>query len=224
MKYDPQRHHRRSIRLKGYDYTQVGAYFVTLVAKNRECLFGEITAEGEMRLNDAGQIAAEEWERTPTIRAEIELDAWVVMPNHVHGIIVINNANAVVVGADGRPPLPDPTGRPPLPDPTGHPPLPDPTGRPPLPDPTGRPPLQPQRAPKSLGAFVAGYKSVVTKRINEIRAMPGVPVWQRNYHEHILRNEDELHRIRQYIANNPLKWALDEENPRKAGRPAAPTP
>jgi REP element-mobilizing transposase RayT len=181
-RFDPARHHRRSIRLKGYDYTRAGAYFVTMVVKNRECLFGEVVA-GEMRLNALGQIAAEEWERTPAIRAEIELDEWVVMPNHVHGIIVIT---ANIVGATGRSPLPGP-------------------------------------AKRSLGAFVAGYKSAVTKRINEHRATPGVPVWQRNYYEHIVRNDEALHRIRRYIAENPLRWALDDENPRKGDRPVAPT-
>lgn len=192
MTFDPAKHHRRSIRLKGYDYAQAGAYFVTLVTQGRECVFGEMV-DGEMRLNEYGRIAADEWERTPVIRAEIELDAWVVMPNHIHGIIVINPA---VVGADGRPPLPAVVRA---------------DGRPPRP-PTGRPP-DIQRAPRSLSSFVAGFKSAATKRINERRGTPGVPVWQRNYYERIIRNENELNRIRKYIADNPLKWELDAENP-----------
>jgi REP element-mobilizing transposase RayT len=174
-KFAPARHHRRSIRLKGYDYTAAGAYFVTLVTHQRGCIFGEIVAD-EMWLNALGEIVAEEWERTPTIRAEMELDEWVVMPNHIHGIVVITTVGVGAdVGADGRPPL--------------------------------------QRAPKSLGAFVAGFKSVVTKRINEHRATPGQPVWQRNYYEHIIRNEAALAHLRAYIHNNPLKWALDNDNP-----------
>lgn len=89
MRYDPDKHHRRSIRLHGYDYAQAGAYFVTICTQNRECLFGDIE-DGEMRLNDYGRVVEEEWLRTATIRREVELDAFIVMPNHVHGIIVIN--------------------------------------------------------------------------------------------------------------------------------------
>ena len=88
MKYDPNVHHRRSIRLQGYDYSQAGAYFVTICTRNRKCIFGEILG-GEMRLNEVGRIVSREWIRTAEIRTEIELDAWVVMPNHFHAILVI---------------------------------------------------------------------------------------------------------------------------------------
>lgn len=90
MKYDPARHHRRSIRLKGYDYTQMGAYFVTICAQNRECLFGDVV-DGEMRLNDAEGIVAESWQWLATQHDYVELDAWIIMPNHLHGIIVITD-------------------------------------------------------------------------------------------------------------------------------------
>ena len=186
MTHDPARHHRRSIRLRDYDYTQAGAYFVTLCAQGRECLFGTITA-GEMVLNELGQIVHEEWKRSSEIRREIELDEFVVMPNHMHGIVWIVEMNDV--RADGRPPQPNPV--------RAH----------------GRASQPPQRAPKSLGSFVAGFKSAVTKRINEQRGMPRVPVWQRNYYEHIIRNDADLQRIRQYIVNNPLKWELDQLHP-----------
>src|SRR3970282_109225 len=86
MRYNPEKHHRRSIRLGGYDYGQSGAYFVTICTKNRECLFGEIV-DGKMRLNHSGQIVQEEWSRTSIVRPDVELDAFVIMPNHVHGII-----------------------------------------------------------------------------------------------------------------------------------------
>ena len=104
---------RRSIRLKGYDYTQAGAYFVTIVAHNRTCLFGDILG-GDMRLSSAGHAAQEQWLRSSDIREEIELDAFVVMPNHLHGIVVVKSPGAadappVDVGAHGRAPL-----RPPL--------------------------------------------------------------------------------------------------------------
>ncbi|MGH2568954.1 MAG: transposase [Bacteroidota bacterium] len=89
MKYNPRLHHRRSIRLKGYDYSSEGGYFVTICTHNRECLFGEVVEE-KMRLNEIGQIVKEEWARTSEIRQEVGLDAFVVMPNHLHGVIIIN--------------------------------------------------------------------------------------------------------------------------------------
>ena len=191
MTYDPARHQRRSIRLKGYDYTQAGAYFVTLCVQGRECLFGTITA-GEMILNELGQIVYEEWKRSSEIRREMELDEFVVMPNHMHGILWILESDDV--RAHGRAPQP---------------------GGAPIVRADGRPPQRqpPQRAPKSLGSFVAGFKSAATKRINEQRGMPGAPVWQRNYYEHIIRNDADLQRIREYIVNNPLKWDLDQLHP-----------
>ena len=181
MKYDPEKHHRHSIRLKDYGYTQAGAYFATICTWDRVCLCGEIL-DGEMRLNDIGRIVTEEWARSCEIRQEIELDEWIVMPNHVHGIIVIVHT---------------------LEDVRAH----------------GRAPLQQDktvlhRKPRSLSSFIAGFKSGATKRINETRGTPGVPVWQRNYYEHVIRNEESLNEIRQYIAGNPMRWAEDEENPK----------
>ena len=152
---------RRSIRLQGYDYSQAGAYFLTICTHDRECLFGEIV-HGKMRLNDAGRIVADEWLKTEEIRNEIELDEWVVMPNQLHGIVVITST----VGAHGRAPLQS----------SNHHGL--------------------YRQPKSLGSLVAGYKSAVTKRINELRQTPRAKLWQRNYWEH--------------IHNNPAQWELDK--------------
>jgi putative transposase len=104
MKYDPDKHHRRSIRLPGYDYSQPGAYFVTICAYQRQCIFGDVI-DGQMRLNQYGAIVADEWQKSSIIRREIELDAWVVMPNHFHGIVIIENnvrANGnEYVGANG---------------------------------------------------------------------------------------------------------------------------
>jgi REP element-mobilizing transposase RayT len=100
MRRDPEVHHRRSIRLKGYDYRQAGAYFVTICAWHRECLFGQVL-DGEMRLSRWGEIVQQEWISTSDIRQEIELDVFVVMPNHLHGIVRI----AGPVGAHGRAPL-----------------------------------------------------------------------------------------------------------------------
>src|SRR5688572_16078788 len=101
MKSGLEKPHRRSIRLKGYNYAQVGSYFITAVTRHRHCLFGEIV-EGAMRLNEFGQIVQDEWLKSTNIRREIELDVFVVMPNHVHGILTIIDAD---VGATGRSPL-----------------------------------------------------------------------------------------------------------------------
>ena len=110
MKFDPQIHHRRSIRLQGCDYSQSGAYFVTLVAWQRECLFGEV-GHGEMQLNELGEIVRDEWEKSALIRREVELGAYVVMPNHFHAIAILQNDDvcATSAGVIGRSPLPMPT-------------------------------------------------------------------------------------------------------------------
>ena len=88
MTFDPDKHHRRSLRLKDYDYSRAGAYFVTICTHGRECLFGEIM-DGEMRLNDAGQAAQADWVRLPERFQSIELDEFVIMPNHLHGVILV---------------------------------------------------------------------------------------------------------------------------------------
>ena len=175
MKYEPEKHHRRSIRLQGYDYSQPGAYFVTICTQDRACLFGDVVND-EMELNALGVIVRKEWFRSADIRQEIKLhhDEFVVMPNHVHGIVWLIGDD---VGAHGRAPL------------------------------------QWQRLAKSLGSFIAGFKSAVTKCINEYRHTPGTPVWQRNYYEHVIRDDASLDRTRQYIIDNPARWAFDRENP-----------
>ncbi|MDJ0636071.1 MAG: transposase [Xenococcaceae cyanobacterium MO_188.B29] len=103
MKYNPDIHHRQSIRLPGYDYSQAGAYFITLCAEQRQCIFGDII-DGQMILNQYGAIIADEWQKSSVIRQEIELDTWVVMPNHFHGIVIINKNT---IGANGCSPLRD---------------------------------------------------------------------------------------------------------------------
>jgi REP element-mobilizing transposase RayT len=175
MNYSPGQHRRRSIRLSGYDYSQNGAYFITVCTKNRQCLLGEIE-NGEMRLNDAGRIVVAEWMKTAEIRSGIELDACVVMPNHFHGIFVVSDGR----GTARRAPTVERFGQP---------------------------------VPGSIPTVIRAFKSAVTKRINEMRQIPGEPLWQRNYYEHVIRNDDELNRIRQYIIDNPAKWDMDKENP-----------
>jgi REP element-mobilizing transposase RayT len=191
LKYDPCEHHRRSIRLQGYDYAQAGAYFVTICTQNRECFFGDAEV-GEMRLNDAGRMAQTVWEEMSIHYACVETDTFVVMPNHIHGIIVL-------VGAAPR----------------------------------GRPeygsPLEKGRAldggqPRgvaptlSLAGVVHRFKTMTTKRyVDGVKQFGWPPfcgrLWQRNYYEHIIRDEDSLNRIREYIINNPLQWEFDPENP-----------
>ena len=105
MKYDPSRHHRRSIRLKGYDYSQAGAYFITLCAQDRECLFGEVV-DGEMRLNDAGRMIESVWNEIPLFYPGVDIDEFAVMPNHVHGIVILAGAtpgDPVGAAPRGRP-------------------------------------------------------------------------------------------------------------------------
>jgi REP element-mobilizing transposase RayT len=184
MTFNPQKHHRRSIRLKGYDYTQPGAYFVTLVTHDRECLFGEIV-DGEMRLNEAGRMAEWTWFDLPNHIDNIELDAFVVMPNHVHGIIIIREP----VGAGSEPAPTEPA----------------PTSAPTAPPPANR--------NHGLPEIVRQFKTFSARRINALRNITGRPVWQRNYYEHIIRDEKSLKRIREYIAANPQQWANDDEHP-----------
>jgi putative transposase len=202
MKYDPDKHHRGSIRLKGYDYAQAGAYFITICANERECLFGEIV-DGAMHLSEIGNVVEEEWLRSPKIRREIELDEWVIMPNHLHGIIIILPEPVVGgVGTHGRASLrraPLNIGRASLRTGPGD---------------EGCTPLR--RKPRSVSSFVAGFKSVTTKRINILRNSPSAPVWQRNYYEHVIRSDADLGRIRVYISDNPARWDSDEENPANA--------
>ena len=168
--------HRRSIRLREYDYTEVGAYFVTICTYNRECLFGEIV-HGEMRLNGFGKTIEDEWLRTATIRPYIELEGGVIIPNHVHGIVSVRD--------EGR-------GKARLVPTTGT---------------FGRP------VAGSLPTIIGAFKSASTRRINEMRGTPRAPLWQRNYFEHVIRNEAELSRVRKYIALNPSRWGDDISNP-----------
>lgn len=173
---DAEGHHRHSIRLKAFDYGQAGAYFVTIVTHERETLFGSVF-DGAMANNSAGQIAAEEWSRAGDVRPNVVVDAFAVMPNHIHGIIVLTEpagANRRLAPAPGML-TPPPAG--------------------------------------SLGAIIAQFKSITTKRINRLRGTPALPIWQRNYFEHIIRNDKSLDRIREYIADNPARWEHDPENP-----------
>jgi putative transposase len=183
--FDPKKHHRRSIRLPGYDYSQAGAYFMTIVAYQRDCLFGEIINR-EMKLNNFGKIAEECWIAIPEHFTNVELGAYVIMPNHVHGIIVVHE----MVDDDRR----------------------------------GAALLRPYDnntnshkinvKPGSLGAIIRSYKSAVSYRINKEHNATGI--WQRNYYEHIIRNETDLQNKSDYIEANPILWDQDDNNPYNA--------
>ena len=177
MKYNAKGHKRKSIRLRGYDYSQQGMYFVTVCTSDKKCNLGKIMND-DMKLNKYGHIVEKELLKSNIIRKEICINNYVIMPNHLHIIVSI-------VGADGRSPLQQHT--------------------------TFR------MKPKSLSSFMSGFKSTVTKQINILHKTPGTPFWQRNYYEHIIRNEKKLSKIREYIINNPLKWLLDRENPNRKG-------
>ena len=199
MRYNPLIHHRKSIRLKGYDYSGEGMYYVTVPTHDRQEIFGSI-ADGIMLLSDAGRIVQEEWLRTPFVRLDVSLDEYVIMPDHVHGIIVINDER----NGDSES-LNNPDGAycntPQRDTPQRDTPQRDSPRR-----------ETPFRSPsRTLGAIMRGFKGASTKRINEQRGTPGAKVWQRNYYEHIVRDGKDLDRIRRYIRKNIEAWMLKEE-------------
>ena len=172
MNFDPALHHRRSVRLKGYDYARAGAYFITLCAQDRACVFGQIR-NGVLHPSAIGLIARAQWDAIPDRHPAASLDAFVVMPNHIHGIMYITDVGAPLAGAQSD---------------------------------TGRP----QGSP--LHVVVGAYKSLVFKQALPEAKQAGRllgKLWQRNYWEHVVRNETELHAIREYIQNNPTQWDLD---------------
>jgi REP element-mobilizing transposase RayT len=220
--YDPHLHHRRSIRLKGYDYSQPGAYFITQVTWQRDCLFGEII-DGVMQLNSTGKIIQSEWQRLAFHFHNIKLDAFMVMPNHLHGTIVIDPVGATPkppsvfnpVGATRQPPCETPDSNTPLPDrmtdSLDGSPLQKPS--PSLTESLLQAPSRSGPIPNSLGAMIGQFKSRATKRVWSLPEMDHSLIWQRNYYEHIVRNDFEYKQIIQYIETNPLKWQEDQLHP-----------
>ncbi len=184
MSYDPQKHHRHSIRLKEYNYTQPGAYFITICTKGRQCLFGNVV-QWEMQLNFLGYIAFKCWQTIPDHFPHIELDTFVVMPNHIHGILIItDNPVGTMHCLALKQHSEDNTEK------------------------FGKP------VRGSISTVIGSYKSVVSKRINIIWQTKGQSIWQRNFYEHIGREQKSIDHIREYIVNNPQSWADDPENPR----------
>ena len=187
-KFDPQKHHRHSIRVQGYDYAQNGAYFVTIVTRHRDFLFGKIV-NAEMVLNEYGKIADECWRAIPEHFLNVESGAYVIMPNHVHGIVVIraNESLLTMKTVDDR------------------------RGAAMLRPYDEQNPHKINVKPGSLGAIVRSYKSAVSYRIN--KEHNATSIWQRNYYEHIIRDETDLQNKTDYIEANPSLWDEDENNP-----------
>jgi REP element-mobilizing transposase RayT len=179
IRFNSAQHNRQSIRLKGYDYSREGAYFITICAHDRACLFGKVT-KGAMRANLFGEVVAEEWLRTSHLRSHVITDTYVLMPNHLHGVLVITGRGTLQRAPTEKHQNIERFGKP---------------------------------SADSIPTMIRLFKSAVTKRINVMRNTPGFPVWQRNYYEHIIRDEDELNSIREYIQMNPQQWDNDQENP-----------
>jgi len=165
-KFNPDIHQRTSIRLKNYDYSQNGAYFVTICVNNMVCLFGDVV-DGKMVLNDAGKMVQTAWNNLPKRFSEIQLDVCTIMPNHLHGIV------AIVARPEGK--------------------------------------RATTRVAPTLGTIVGQFKSIsTTEYTRNVKQSHWPPfhnkLWQRNYYEHVIRNDDELNTIREYIIQNPRRW------------------
>jgi len=188
---------RHTTRLPGYDYTQPGGYYVTIVTRGRDPVLGAVV-DGVVVLATPGVIVQKAWRSLPHHFANVVLDEFVIMPNHVHGIVMITDGirvkpnmmdgncrgEASGMGCVGSTVTPFPDASP-------------------LPHGTQR---------GSFGAILQNFKSISARRINAMQNTPGQPFWQRNYYEHVIRNETDLQKIRQYIHDNPSKWEFDEEN------------
>jgi len=168
MKFDPDRHHRRSIRLPGYDYGQPGAYFVTICTYRRECTLG-VVRERKVLLSVSGNIVEQSWCALSDHFLFVELDTFVIMPNHLHGIIIVKDydqKDALVLSNGTR--------------------------------------------SRSVGSVVQNFKSVSTRKVNQVFGKCGMTFWQRGYYERIVRDDTEWNSLRQYIASNPERWTNNE--------------
>lgn len=214
MPLDPLLHRRRSVRLQARDYSSPGHYYLTLCTRNRRPLFGSIR-DGVMGLNDLGRAADKFWNEIPRHFPYMELDEYVIMPNHVHGIIrivthewvhvdfplraigtsiapglVMAGTNVLDVGANDHSPLRNPNRVVPYPQ-------------------IAR--WNPRGTSRTIGSMVRGFKIGVTRWAHENGHYDSV--WQRNYHDHVIRSERSLDRVRAYIRANPVKWTRDRQNP-----------
>jgi len=156
-------HHRQATRLSGYDYSQSGAHFVTICTFERQCTLSSVI-DGKVQWSQAGTIVWACWNDLPNNYPHVELDSFVIMPNHVHGVLHLIDVDT-------------------------------PAKRHALPE------------------IIRGLKTYSSRRINEQFHQTGASVWQRSFCDHVIRNEHDLNRIREYIQNNPLSWTEDEEYP-----------
>jgi REP element-mobilizing transposase RayT len=187
--------------LKGYDYALAGAYFVTISTQDHVCVFGDVV-EGVMCLSDAGLMVSTEWGALPARFPGVDLDAFVVMPNHIHGLIVFAtrvSVGAPLVGAQDVMPNGTCDNR------------------------------ATTRVAPTLGKVVGAFKSRLTVEYTRGIKTQGWSafrrrLWQRKFYEHIIRNEASLNRIRQYILDNPAQWTFDRENPRWSRQRCSPRP
>jgi len=198
------RPHRSTLRLREFDYSTPGAYFVTICTYHKTCFLGDVR-DDRMLLTNVGSMVHATWSELPDHYPAVHTDAFIVMPNHIHGIIVLNGDH-ISPPADGQAWEPAPT--------FGH------RDASPLADGQAWEP-----APTfGLPDIIHRFKSLTTRQFAPLaHDRDQRPVrshlWQRNYYEHVIRDDNALQRIREYIANNPLSWALDRENP--SARPAS---
>ncbi|MBC8375268.1 MAG: transposase [FCB group bacterium] len=156
------------MRLKGYDYTKPGKYYVTIVTKKHKHLFGHIE-KGSMQLNESGLIVKQSWEWLENQYDYVDLDEFIVMPDHLHGIMILRKDRGVSRNTSAE--------------------------------------IATKR--KSLGRLIGAFKTVSTKQLNQIHKTPGVKLWQRDFHDQVIRGSEDLDRIRRYIIDNPKKWNSD---------------
>jgi len=199
MSFNPQNHHRKSLHLKYYDYSKHGAYFVTICTYQNQHLFGRIRAE-EMQLSSSGQMVSDVWNDLPNRFKDIKLDVSILMPNHFHGIVIINPRSG---------------------EPCDHPPC---KARDHQNCTEGEHKVRPYKGrpngtrADSLGRIIQAFKSITTTEYIKGVKLLGWPtfskkIWQRDYYERVIRNDRELDEIREYIINNVLKWDLEKNQP-----------
>jgi len=182
MTQPPPPPQRRRTRLGTYDYATPGAYFVTICSHERQGLFGTVD-DGSVKRSALGDAAHDLWHALPDHHRHVALDAFVVMPNHVHGIVWLLTPEAVVARNAREGLKPSPT----------------------------------QGRRHALPEIIRGFKTFSARRINAGRGTPGTPVWQRSFHDHVIRERDDLNAIRDYIRRNPAKWDQDRHNPEVRG-------
>ena len=193
-------HRRRPVRLHDRDYSRPGPYYVTVVTKDRECLFGRVE-RGRMELNEIGERVVESWKWLAEQFEYVDLDAFVVMPNHLHGLIRLKPIRTIGYGETESTNADRPSRAPSASGLDGS-----SVGK-------GGQLTKGGGLRKPLGQLIGAFKTVSTKRINALRDNPGDVIWQRGFHERVIRAGSELARVCQYIVENPINWSEDAENP-----------